>query len=644
MSEVALDVSQETPIQTFYDGPLFDPLGMRAGLSPVHGVPSHGLPPGEVDLSAIALEQRELRFAIDPGSSFFGDCIKVVDEPDEDPLAAGFPPFGWSGPQLLDGHALTASRLHGELSIVFGHTQQGRLPFTISYPPLRGDDAVLATPRGWELPAVGNEVRPVKAQSRGVLEISTGRVYDFHFNAEFWNSAIAALLEQNPGLAAPPLLFPGTPHAGHALAWFGLLEDGTPTFGMGAQMFLPLGPGDPLTMPGSASADGPQAPFRACNSSLHPFIHLSCQHERAAGSPNVVHRSASARTPIATLLGDRQNSTILLKCLPRETFFGDDFDVRGDDLGGPARAQSPLFGQIELQLGRITGGSLPFVLQFARPSVAFEPKFEALMQLLPPGTRAGLVGMRGDLVFPEHTYEQRNLSLNSDPYKLSIGVADVATGAISSCVLRKYLFQDLMLALLQLEPRTPTDSFAYLCTGRFGTERDRLTLDLEGALHIPYPVGYKFPLPGGRATQARKGSQLTPFLQIRALEQEAFSAADAGEEFIARHHVRGVAADRLELRLARDERHAERTVAELRLDDVVLSATGPRPQHARVGDTTLTTGELVVDGENRACSYYLTRCGSEVDLQIVSSDEELDLWHTGIVNGQSRTDHKGERQ
>src|ERR1700722_14145960 len=88
------DVVGETPIQTFYHGPLFDPLGLRAGLQPIVGVPPHGLAPAETDLRQISLAGTTQRLEVRPSGSFFGDCIQVVDVPDEQPLAPGFPAFG----------------------------------------------------------------------------------------------------------------------------------------------------------------------------------------------------------------------------------------------------------------------------------------------------------------------------------------------------------------------------------------------------------------------------------------------------------------------------------------------------------------------------------------------------------------------
>src|ERR1700742_591626 len=97
-SRYALGV--ETPVQTFYEGRLFDPLGMRAQLKPLAGTPTYGLPSS---ISAVdALARGVLTFEVDPERSFFGDCLRVVHAPEEQSLDPQLPPFGWSGAALLD--------------------------------------------------------------------------------------------------------------------------------------------------------------------------------------------------------------------------------------------------------------------------------------------------------------------------------------------------------------------------------------------------------------------------------------------------------------------------------------------------------------------------------------------------------------
>jgi cold shock CspA family protein len=620
---VNLDPAVETPVQTFYPGPLGDPLGMRDGLTPLSGVPSHGLTPGESDLTGLDLDATEWTVDLDPGRSAFGDCIRVVDGPGEESLAPGLPPFGWSSQPLLGGHLMTAARLAGELRILFAEKdEEGLLPFEIQVPaPLRGGDGVLAAPGGYALPAGGNVVEGAGPPSRGRLDPASGRVYDLHFNCRFDNSAIRELLAHNPELEAPPLLFPGLPHSGHALGWFELGDDG-PSLGPGSAE-------DPLKMP-PANGDGP---LLARNSSLHPFLFLHGRArrggERRATRPD---RMPSGPTAISKQLSRRENSRFELVCLPLQTCFGDDFELSTEALGGGARAQSPLFGSLHVQLGPIADGLAPFALCLAPPADAYGSKFEALLRLLPPGTMPGLVGMRGDLAFPKDAYEQRNLSLNSDPYKLSIGVVDVASGNVSGAVLRKFLFQDLMMQLLLTEPRTPTDSFSYLTSGRFELRDGKLALDLDGALFIPYPSGYRFPLPDGGTTVAEEGSHLVPFVHLTAVEREAFEPLPTGTQiaFEGDRHLRGRMAQKVRLELRGNDDGD--TAATLRFDDLALNGRGERPRHLRLGGTELVTGELLIDGpEPSVCTYHLTTDGDEAHFQISAVDEVWDCWYAGSM-------------
>jgi hypothetical protein len=631
------ETGAETPIQTFYDGPLFDPLAMRDGLSPVAGIPAHGLAPAESDISCLDLAGRTLQLRVEPSGSFFGDCIRVVDAPDEAPLAPGFPAFGWSGLELLGGAAMTAARLRGDLSLRFDEPLgDGRLPLVVECPqPLVGCDGVLAAPDGYELPARDNEVALIGPPSRGLLDRASGRVYDFHLNCEFRNTAITALLAENPGLEPPPLLFPGSPHAGHALAWFAISERRELCFHVAAEMFLPLGVGSqsaPLRLPPSPRlAHGSSFPAR--NSALHPFIYLSCA-SRLADVPaslksGSVRTVGSAACPEGALRA-RENTHVKFFCWPEKTCFGDDFDLVTDELGGQCLAQSPLFGELEVQFGKITDGFAPFSLNFAPPAQTFEPKFARLLQMLPPGTRPGLVGMRGEMSFPNYSYDQRNLSLNSDPYKPSVGVVDVATGRFR-IVLRKYLFQDLMLQLLTTEPRTPSDSFAYLATGEFGAAGGVLTLELDGALFIPYPKGYLFPLPDGRATTAKDGSRLVPFLHLDATESSSLRALppDQSLNFAGAEHVRGRPVAALSLALEPLEPGLQTRRFALRADDKLVEGRGNASLHAQHRECSLIAGELFLDGGESVCNYYLTVAPGGAQLQMISPDEQWDLWFRG---------------
>ncbi|MEK6304396.1 MAG: NmrA family NAD(P)-binding protein [Acidobacteriota bacterium] len=636
-----LDLASETPIQTFYDGRLFDPLSRRRGLVPIKGVPSHGLPPSATDLAGcgLDLEGQTIHLEVIPGASFFGDCLRVVNTPDEEPLESGFPPFGWSGEPLLGGYAITVSELSGMVELVFGREEDGFLPFELRHTGgLQGKDSALTAPDGYFLASKKNSVTDLEPRSRGRAEIRTGRVFDFHYNVAFYNTAIESLVMQNPGLSPPGLLFPGSPHAGHALAWLEVDNRGSLVLNVAVQQFLPLGPhvGDqPLRLPPSQSLKSFQQPFEAQNTSLHPYLFLRAREAVDASAPVVSHPSISsdanngAYIPNFKAFADRE---IRFVCVPTENTFGDDFALRSIDLGGGAWAESPLFGHVVVQFGHLTGKYFPFVLRFEAPS-NLRQKLLALLQLLPPGTKAGLVGLQGKMTFPKVSYLQRNLSLTTDPYKVSLGVLDVDTGCTTaSVVLRKYLFQDLMMSLLMIEPRTPTDSFAYVGEAKiFNTEEGHLAFRLTGRLDIPYPEGYAFPLPDGGHTIIEQGSQLYPFVNLVCVEENALNPTSGAVEFLGRRHRRGNFDSDVHLSIRPEPAGGERMefiAAGKRYEGVGREARSVlfegrtiRYCEYRIGDD---------NGETEDCLCVITKGPEgEAELQMVSIKESFDTWVAG---------------
>jgi hypothetical protein len=218
-----------------------------------------------------------IEFTLDKDRSYFGDCIQVVDAPDESSLDPMFPPFGWSGKSLVGGYAITCSTLSGKIVIDFVRVQDGFGDILLRCDDaLCGVDGFLSTPSGYGIGVERNIVVDASPQSRAKIHLSTGRMYDLHFNLTFANSAIDLLSRINPGLLPPPLLFPGLPHAGHTMGWLEVDQSSKKlVLNLVAQQFLPLGPsvqGSVLRMPASQTAAGPQSQFEAANSSLHPFI------------------------------------------------------------------------------------------------------------------------------------------------------------------------------------------------------------------------------------------------------------------------------------------------------------------------------------------------------------------------------------
>jgi hypothetical protein len=279
---------------------------------------------------------------------------------------------------------------------------------------------------------------------------------------------------------------------------------------------------------------------------------------------------------------------------------------------------------------------VPFVLHLDPPSHAFRQKFKKLLTLLPPGTSEGLVGLRGILRFPRAQYLQKDLSLCTDPYKPSVGVVNLQTGVCDPLVLRKYLFQDLMESLLSVEPRTPTDSFAYLCSGQFAaTEAGHLMFRLEGELNIPYPAGYAFPLPGRAKTKIGEGSILRPFINILALQESSFTKNSLALTFVSRLHRRGEHTTSASLKT--HQSGDGRATAELTIGERRFEATDCNIESAQLGASRLWFIEFEASsatGKPRSIPCYcaITEHASGAELQMISVDESLDAWVSGILD------------
>ncbi|MEM7479520.1 MAG: hypothetical protein AAF483_31425, partial [Planctomycetota bacterium] len=409
----------ESEIRTFYDGPLFDPLGIRNGLVPQVGIPACGLHPASSELCSKELVGRTLFFDLDGSQSCFGDILRAVDTPEEKRADPRFPVFGWSGDRILGGYLITSSYVTGRVAMRFeSQIEDGFLPFQFSLvAPLSGTDGLLTSPSGYGMATRANIVSNATVKSSGRLQLRTGKIYDFHLNLRFYNTAIFALLGENPKIKAPDLLFPGAPQAGHVLGH--LLHDEMGLhLDIHSSQFLPLGhefEGEPVRMPPSrppfAEVDG----FLARGTSLQPYIRIKAS----------THRVPKRKAPFVSTQAGRhlENQEVRMLCVPGPTCFGDDFSLVSDRLGGAARGWSPLFGSISVQFGSRSNARIPYVLSFHATAAYAKRKLRKLLSVLPPGSQPGLIGMRGTLEFPLQSFEQANLSLNSDPQKYSIGHA-----------------------------------------------------------------------------------------------------------------------------------------------------------------------------------------------------------------------------
>ncbi|GAB4033735.1 hypothetical protein [Spirosoma gilvum] len=519
------DLQVETPIRTFYEGPVFDPLQIKAGLRPIEGIPGCGLWPAAARIAAEKICGRQLLFYLQPDQCFFGDALQIVDLPDEKPVDKRFPPFGWSGPSLTGGYALTSTPLSGTISIQFEPVERdGFVNFTLHHKQgLQGPDSTLSSPAGYCLPTTGNQVHDTHMRSHGKLELKTGRLYNFHYNVQFDNSAIDQLSATNPGLSAPPLLFPGLPYAGHA---FGYLRVTSSVQGFGlsiyAGMFLPLGPdvaGSPIRMPGMHKSGLFDKPFPARNSSLHPFISIE------ATTFPMEPQLSKISEPLLAKFNQLQNTRLTLLSIPHYNCFGDIFTLNNPVFQSVAHGQTPALGKLDIQFGSLVNQVIPYTVTLRAWSDTFATRLAKVLRFLPPGTQAGWVGLNGILDFTSIKHIQRNLSIQGDAQKLSIGTVHLGRNQGNhSLIIRGYFFLDVLARLMVLEPRTPTDSFAFVSRAVFQMTADgNLIYTTKGEVHIPYPTGYLFPLPN------RKGgaligpdSFLRPFLTLCAVEECAF--------------------------------------------------------------------------------------------------------------------------
>ena len=511
------------PIQTTYVDPPFDIGGNKAKncCKPKMGVPAGGmsdpylkeplkLPPG--------LEQT---LTINKELSYFGDALRPVDAPDEEPFLEGLPTFGASGNTFFGGLAMTDSHLAGEIKIRFSEPDEdGESRFEITHPgDLRGDDAVLVAPKFFRLPNQCNRVTDVPGLlSTGSVNLNTGVVTDFNYTTFFVNSATATLGGVNPNLPGIPIMFPGAPNGGSTWARFDQREDGLLDITLAGNTFLPLGKefgGDPVRFPLPFGNPKLQcASIVARGTVLHPHIHISTQK-----SP-VPEESVIPEIPVNTVLE--------FSPFVRKTNFGDVFGLKIDELGGDATGRSHLMGRLRVQFGARSGDTVSMAMSFLPPGgfLSEEPK---PLPYLPPGTARGMVGFNEQMTFPKGVrYNQRNLSSSMDPNNLAICAVNVKTGRITDELLcRSFVVQKLFVNLIVVEPCTPNDSFLYQGPARFTSGPDgELVFALNGEVFIPYPKGFRFPAPtddGEPAFDVVGESRLDPFLRILASKRVASS-------------------------------------------------------------------------------------------------------------------------
>ena len=511
------------PIQTTYLDPPFDIGGSKAKnkCSPKMGVPAGGMSDPYLDEPLKLPPGLEQTLTVNKELSYFGDALRPVDAPDEEPFLEGLPTFGASGNTFFGGLAMTDSHLVGQIRIRFSEPDaNGEARFEITHPgELKGDDAVLAAPKFFKLPNQCNRVTDVPGLlSTGSLNLNTGVVTDFNYTTFFINSATATLGGVNPNLPGIPIMFPGAPNGGSTWARFDQREDGLLDITLAGNTFLPLGKefgGDPVRFPLPFGNPKLQcASIVARGTVLHPHIHISTKKSPVVDRP--------------TIPGIPVNTVVELSPFVRKTNFGDVFGLKIDELGGDATGRSHLMGRLRIQFGPRSGDTVSMALSFLPPGglLSEEPK---PLPYLPPGTPRGLVGFNEQMTFPKGVlYNQKKLSSSMDPNNLAICAVNVKTGRITDELLcRSFVVQKLFVNLIVVEPCTPNDSFLYQGPARFTAGPDgELVFALNGEVFIPYPKGFRFPAPtddGEPAFDVVGDSRLDPFLRILASNRASTS-------------------------------------------------------------------------------------------------------------------------
>ena len=125
------------------------------------------------------------------------------------------------------------------------------------------------------------------------------------------------------------------------------------------------------------------------------------------------------------------------------------------------------------------------------------------------------------LRFPQRTYSLDDLAILDDPFDISVGALHLKTGKVIFNLLhRGFINQDLIFALLRVEPRTPKDSFFFRGPAWFEKgPSGQSVFRYKGEVFVPYPGGFAFPQPNlATGFTVLRNSRLDPFLWLRAIQ------------------------------------------------------------------------------------------------------------------------------
>jgi hypothetical protein len=475
----------------------------------------------------------EQELPLNKESSYFGDGISAINCRTPRDIQ-----WGSSGNFLFGGLAIVDSHLSGNLRIKFSppvdNITQFEVSFTVGF---TGDDSVLVTPQFFKMAFQQNRVDTVPGTvSKGSLNLVTGEVSDLTIYAAYRSTALGALIGVNPTFPKQPLSFPG--RYGSAWAKFEQRADGMLDFIFDGSTFVPLGPGIvwPLNFVGPT---GDFATIPANGTVMHPHLRLSTK-DVAADDSSV----NTADIPF--------NSIQEFTLYTHNSSFGDAFHLNIPAVGGPAKGRSELLGRLQVQFGERTGNTVPFAIWALAPGgIMAELPDSPISEVFPGRLWPGPQGFNESLRFPQRTYPLDVLSILDDPFDICVGALDLRTGrSVNQLLHRAFISQDLIFALLRVEPRTPKDSFFFRGPALLQKGTDGgLVFRFQGIVAIPYPAGFRFPRPDfATGFVVGPGSRLDPFLWFHALQDVNLKEgaktgvfehvrASSGDEFSCRYSI-----------------------------------------------------------------------------------------------------------
>lgn len=437
-------------------------------------------------------------------ASYFGDGISPVNARDPQGIQ-----WGSTGSFLFGGLAMVDSHLTGSIRIRFTPPVNDVTQFQIDYMGgFSGEDSVLVTPQYFKMAFQQNRVDAVPGMvSGGSLNLATGEVSNLTIYARYSSTALFALVSVNPTFPRQPLSFPG--QYGSAWAQFEQRPDGMLDFSFYGSTFVPLGKGIvwPLNFVGP---DSQFAIIPAAGTAMHPHLSLSTKE------PVLQPDDSAPDIPFNTV----QEFTLFT----HNSAFGDAFHLNVPLLGGPAKGRSHLLGRLQIQFGGKTGNSVPVAIWSLPPGGSMAPlPASPITQIFPGRLSQGPQGFNENLRFPLRSYPLDDLSIIDDPFDISVSAIDLRSGrSLNELLHRAFISQDLIFALLRVEPRTPKDSFFFRGPAllKKDTRRQRV-FRFQGIVHIPYPPGFQFPHPDfTTAFTVGPDSALDPFLWFHAIQAE----------------------------------------------------------------------------------------------------------------------------